>query len=98
MELCDGVTPASITCSECNGTAWSQLYPERFEIRKEATLFWFKPSIDGIKKQTEWELKYFGIRKDELTIEEAIPLQQEHVDAGGLLLAPSKKLAKEWSK
>ena len=95
LDLCDGVTPASITCPKCNDSAWSSLYPSG--IKKEASLFWFKPSNEGIKKQTEWELKYFGITSDMMSVEEAIPMQQEHVDSGGLLLAPSKKLARAWS-
>ena len=95
LDLCDGVTPASITCPKCNDTAWSSLYPSG--IKKEATLFWFKPSNEGIIEQTEWELKYFGITSDMMGIDEAVPLQQEHVDSGGLLLAPSIMLANKWS-
>lgn len=95
LDLCDGVTPASITCPDCNDSAWSALYPGN--IIKEPTLFWFKPSALGIRKQTEWELNYFGM-SGKMSLDEAVPLQQEHVDSGGLLMAPSRNKAKEWSK
>lgn len=96
VELCEGVTLASITCQLCNGTAWSAFYPE--SVGGEPELFWFKPSNEGVKKQTRWELHFSRVSKKVMSVDEAIPLQQEHVNMGGLLLAPSRKKADEWSR
>ncbi len=93
QDMDNGATPSSIICPVCNAEMESAYY--RCDQKLEPGYFWFKPNQQQIKPQVKWELKWADLKK-EIKLKQALQIQQEHLDKGGLVLAPSKQIIKEW--
>ena len=89
-----GVTPASLTCHSCNGDAWSMFFDCPQNVQPD--YYWFKPTDKQLRSQVEWELDWMGAQ-DLISAEEAFFLQKQHVNKGGLVLAPNKESISSWN-
>lgn len=90
-----GVTPASLTCHQCNDTAWTVFFDCPQNIQPD--YHWFKPTDLQLRKQVDWELGWMGA-EGLIGAEEAFNLQKGHVEKGGLVLGPDMETIKAWAE
>ena len=88
-----GTTPFIIVCPKCNGDMHSHFFS--CDQSAKPDLFWFKPNSTQLVNQTQWELEHF-CAAHLMDFESALSAQQQHVNAGGLVLGPDKDTIERW--